>query len=603
MREIRNALSSLGGHNARSAAFWRNLAHLRECLGPASRIDLPSFDEVAASVAERGGALDRAWAPPRLQPGETYVVFDAEGNGEACLIRARAHPYRLVLDSDRVVLDLDARESTRIALTGLAKVLRRHARAPARTGVQVGWRLPISLLKQRPLVTGPSLGLAVAIAVVSSWKGRAPPEDVAATAAVDSEGKLGPVGGLEGKVRALAARWPNVKRLVVAKRQHVPGEFLGEVVACDTIWEALAAFGLVPTVAELPADDADVLKHRVEGFSAVENQLGHDPRGWVAIATEAEIAAEALASLGEPALAARAASWSLLFRLHAGDPRPGEILGRFECERWLSEMEPAPAAWVRIIQATNAVDRDPVSALPFADDAILRAGELRGDSRRELWGRAVGTKGRVLMHAGRSEEALTFLRDAAEFHSRERAREAARSLCYEATCLRKLGRLADARDRAERGIELAISIGGAGAESTARYLNLELGRILMDLAELDGAEVAFLRATDRLRPDDVEDPHVRALRGLAAVHRRRRRADVAGPLLERVLAVAEACERSFAQLASVAFDGAGEALLDERDGFESGVPLERLHACWSRGGPGRTGDIAEIRSHLAASIY
>lgn len=80
------------------------------------------------------------------------------------------------------------------------------------------------------VVAGESLGLAILLAQASLMLEMPLPCDLAATATITPNGGLGPVGGLEAKLRALVRLAPRVRRVIVAEHQRVEADRLvGEI--------------------------------------------------------------------------------------------------------------------------------------------------------------------------------------------------------------------------------------------------------------------------------------------------------------------------------------------------------------------------------------
>ncbi|BCS35944.1 hypothetical protein TBR22_A51790 [Luteitalea sp. TBR-22] len=76
----------------------------------------------------------------------------------------------------------------------------------------------------RQPIDGPSFGLAFGLALASRILDCAVPGDVIATATLDATGRVGPVGGLAQKLRAVGRMAPSVRRVLVAAAQQAEAQ-------------------------------------------------------------------------------------------------------------------------------------------------------------------------------------------------------------------------------------------------------------------------------------------------------------------------------------------------------------------------------------------
>jgi tetratricopeptide (TPR) repeat protein len=151
-----------------------------------------------------------------------------------------------------------------------------------------------------------------------------------------------------------------------------------------------------------------------------------------------------------------------------------------------------------VVRASGSIDRDDLdAAVRQAALAVNKSGALDRGERIRIYGQALGTHGRALMHAGRNVDAEPILREATvhhRAHARTMPTELARSLSYLATCVRRVGRFADALETVEEAIRINTpdALQWAAARVNETYLRLERGRILLAMGNHDEAERALL---------------------------------------------------------------------------------------------------------------
>lgn len=465
----------------------------------------------------------RVWEPG---VGETYGVFYQGAESTAAAIAVRRTSAAGVRTRG---LEPGATEQVRTALAAVWHLLNSVGKGIPNVlsqGHEVRW-------SGAAWVDGRSLGLATATAALSGYLGIRPDATVAASAELDERGALYPVEHLDAKLRALAACFPRVTRVAVALDQPV-GDASGiEVIRCATLADAVAVFGLDAGEAALPPAPLEELKRELAGFEEVTYTTS--PKGWEPLYEKARAIA------ADPRLRERkramALAWAALFATHAGRPAtalellkgvPGEVVATLGPRR----------VWLAIAEATAQIDETPRAAVASARRALKMTEPLVGEERERLLGKATGTLGRALMHAGELEKAEPILAAAVALNTSPEidAVQEARSRIYLATCVRLLDRPADAIAQCElAGAALERADDRDSAAETRRYLSLELGRSLLAAGRAEAA-VAELCACEHA--DDASHPWIGALRTLSLARRALGHNAEADALLRRCLAVA-----------------------------------------------------------------
>lgn len=532
-------------------------------------------DDVERAFARHGLRLNVPWTPAPLAIGEAWLLLaHGDGGSVARLAVARAdgtpHGRRMSGPELRRVYE------------GLVTALRqRGAAPPARSRDD---EVLIGDLAPRAIVSGDSLGAPVCVALVSAWLDRAPRTDVATTAEVLADGRLRAVGELPAKLAALARAWPGVvTTVIVARDQPLDDELpagMG-IERADDIVQALALAGLEVSAQSLPPMGRAELHRRLDQF-AHDHDEGPPAGGWSAVARQAWEVSEGLRVLGDQYRQARALSWAMLFALHAGDIAAADDYRRAISVDVADEMDPLARTWFRIGSATTAIDR----AVTGDHAALTEARELAGDAvemartvmraiRRELYGRALGTLGRVCMHDEDYPVALRDLGEAAAFHREYLPTEAARSHCYLATCQRLAGEPVRALATIESGVD---DLRHAASRLTAAFLDLERGRCLLELGEVAGAQDAFARVL-AAQAKDSDYPRLSARRGLACALRAQGDVHAADDAVRACLAVA-ADPAALPTIRKVAALAAGEALVDADAGRATAISTDELWRAW-----------------------
>jgi len=572
----------------------------------ATLLDRETFAEIAGALARHGASSIAAWRARPLVPGESYVLVADElsGAGHVARVRITTQPGRTVVAPE---LARDAHEHTRNARRGLASTLAGMRCGPVTAKAGIDVRFATKSWTAALRVDGPSLGLAVAVATLSAWLERPALSNVAGSAQVDPEGHLHPVGRIGEKLAALRRFWPNVEVVVVAAEQdELPAHLEREltVVRHAHLKDALAAFGLHADPAMLAPIQPHEARLQLEALELRDGSQMHGHDDWHALAERALWLGDVLLAAGPPHTphGVRARGTAALFLLHAGDARGSDRLLLDIKDRHadlVSELDLPARVALRIIEAAKAIDLDPDGAVAVADAAVADAALLPIQSRREFYGRALGTLGRALMHAGRLDEAIAKLTEAADFHARHDPAQEVRSRFYQATCERLRGRASAARAVLEKALAQARSGAHPEALDSVPFIELELGRCLVAAGCHKEAEPFFADVVSQ-SSSDRDYPRLSGLRGLAAVARQRGDETCERALLERCIAVAEVPELGFKR--QVAAYAVGDALLAAEERGTSVLPLETLRALWRRCFDGDASPIA-VREVLRRAIY
>lgn len=476
----------------------------------------PWFDrscwEAVVAACQRCGLSPPSWAPSSLAVGEAWLLLyeGTAGVGTVAKLRVRQEGC-----PESPTWGPEAQAEARRALAGLVAALsERHRRLP-----ELPFRYPLAVESptESAVVTGGSLGVAACATVASAALGVPSANDVAATACVNARGALLPVAFLREKLDALTRHQPGVTRLVVAKEQVLPeGQWPVRLVPCATLVEALEQFGL--PCDRLPPADVNSYRRAVRGF-ALDDEDTTAVSEWQRLAETALTAYRVLSNAGVAyrGEAGEALGWWVLFSAHAG--RGADIDAFRDDYTALSDaVEPHVRALIEVFAASAQIDREPASAVDASRAALAAARNLRR-GRDTALGRALGTHGRALLHAGDPASALRFLKEAVDEHRQSDPQEVPRSRTYLATATRMAGDSAGALAYCEEALaDLETSPRRNWASKTRAYLQLERGRCLLELGRLPEAMAAFDEAVGGCEHDH-DYPRSGALRGLAAAHR------------------------------------------------------------------------------------
>lgn len=442
-----------------------------------SACDAQLRGELASVLESRGLDAGVARVPLALGVGESWLLLHAggsEGRVSRVVASATEAAGARVLPEQMLVVPM---------------------RALASMAARAGRRLPdaihrgVSLATADDLadVSGRSLDVTAAVALLSHALGRPPVATVAGTARLELDGTLTQVSHVSEKLAALSRAFPDVRTVIVARDQPLPDHDLGiSVVRARTLADALPSFGL--TLEDLPHGLVEDQQEHADSFHRVNMEV-RAPEDWRRLSFEAWERSIALAEHdAERSITCRA--WAALFALHAGDANDAHELAR-DVDPGRLAGEPEAHALLLIVRASASIDRDRFDEA--REDAKRALGVLEALGRREqaaLAGQARGTLGRALMHAGRYAEAEPHLRHAAEHHREHAPRERPRSLSYLSTCLRHAGRPTEALTVIDEAIAQNAHhlVSTRVARVTEHYLRLERGRVLLELGSFDDAE-------------------------------------------------------------------------------------------------------------------
>lgn len=505
-------------------------------------------------------------SPRPLEPGETWLLL-AERPGVGDVVRASVSAGR-PNSAPRAQREVDR------AVKGIAAAVTEAERL-----LPSEWFGATLEIPQEPHldIVGDSLGLAVAVAMISSATCVRPRNDTAGTASVDSSGRLQPIDHLAEKCDALRRLWPHVNRVVVADAQVIPARLDGfEFVRAPGLADALAEFGLdLRAVKPRRAGD---LRTRLAAIEH-EEESSHTTSRWISLATEAWEVGRGLAALKDHD-AGRAVLVSALLTSHAGD-------NELAIERLVALPDSAlRSAGLRarkaIYLASFTIDVDATRAAELARSALSLTGALPDEADQlGLAGRALGTLGRALMAAGVYAEAELHLRRAVEHHQAHAEGEVARSMCYLACCLRLMGRREEALHEAERALDLATKHRAdfQVSQTSERYALLERGRALLVLGRVEEAVQALERVVGHESPE-ASYPALGARRSLSIALQLQGRHEDALKMVQLCARVARGgAPLTLRRVGAVA---AAEALLLARDHRRpSPLPQADVMALWT----------------------
>lgn len=526
------------------------------------------------------------WEAPPLRVGETWLLV-----GDPARQRGEVLRWRATGASSVAAFSAEGEDALARAWLGLTATLAEAHRTLPVDLTPGGFEVPG--LAQTERIDGASLGVAACLGWLSRALGTPPPESVAASAMVRSDGSLGPVTMLPEKVAALGVSAPRVTHLLVARGQSFD-EKLPEtvtVVRCATLAEAIARAGFA--LDALPERTIEAQVALVEQFR-VENSRQHGVERWRALSAEAwSVGRALLRDPWERVHAAQALTWAALFALHAGD----DVAARELVQSIEAPDDPMVRLWKAVVGAAVKIDRDLFDEAVADMDAALGEAHRLGEVHRWIEGHARGTRGRALLHGGRHAEAWTALDETVRwFHDQRMPWEAARTANGAATCLRLTGHAAEALMVVNRAlVDLATSAKGrAVSVKTSDYLRLERGRCLLAIGRPAEALESFERVLGT-QSRDHDYPRLGALRGTVVAHRRLGQAVDAARGLDRCRAVALACPVG-SVLGRVAAMATAEALVDDdQAGFQRALDAWARH----RG----ECDEAAMRTALEREVY
>lgn len=538
----------------------------------------------------------RGWAigplpPARLRIGETWLLLhEPPSRGRA--VRVRVRETGLSTDSLR-----PPPEEVERAFRGLLATVAAEGRGlPWTSQPSV---IEVDLPRFGVRVEGGSLGLSIAVALLSAALRTPPTARTAASAVVREDGRLCPVEHLPSKIDALQRLWSHVENVVVASEQALPPgyECSLRLVRASSLREALGFFELNTSMLER----SSVESHEAR-IGRLKTEVGsNDALQWSGLASQAWESACLLAE-SSPRASAEGMLLATLFANHAGDVEAASAFVRGVSPDLADEY---PDVWARklIAEASAAIDGDSCrQAIVKAQGALQACENLQRGQQRELLGQALGTLGRAFMHAGDLDLAEPLLRRAMEHHAMREGPEGARSACYLATCLRLLGNPQEALALLEPALTRLAEQSSRWdmAETTRLYLRLERGRTLAALGRWDDA-VVDLRAVRAGQHGEIAYPKLGAMRSLATALRTAGASGEADEVLGACISVAKRLAGDDARktLLRVAAIAAGEAMMAAE---AVGVPLDELKEVWSAAFPSVVSS-AEMASAVAMSIY
>lgn len=507
----------LGELSHADALTARSIASQLSLLVERNPIDARTHRQIIDALAKHALSFAGTWAAPPLSVGETYVLVVRGGAGSVTRLRVIADGSGLAPGACEA-----AQSFLHVAWEGTTNALAR-AGYGAKSPYGSGYRVMLSgRVSSSDRIEGGSLGLSFSIALMSQWLNASPDATVAASAQVAQDGRLEPVEHLVAKLRALSEEWPNVRRVIVASTQELPSiedRFELELIPVTDVVSATQCFGLRLTTEALPFMSSQKMHERLELFKFDNDKAFSGPQ-WAGLAQQAAHVARSLSN--DDSRKAEAFSWALMFALHAGDVDGADYFSKQIRSEDLASLSDASRAWCQIRLTSLRIDTAPELAIDEARTALSVTLSLAPADQSAIEGRARGTLGRALMHAGRFDEALVELRRAADCHRGKVQREQLpRSLCYVATCLRLSGNASGALQVTQQALEHLRAPDIQNADNTPltfRFVLLERGRCRLALDQPAAAAESFSGVL--VNEPDYSYPSLAGLRGLAVANRR-----------------------------------------------------------------------------------
>lgn len=358
-------------------------------------------------------------------------------------------------------------------------------------------------------IDGGSLGVAAALAFLSSWTGVPLPREHVYSAAIGEDGALWPVEGLERKAAVVEACGVDpTPVLVVAARQ--PGiDSPVPLLRAASVEHAAQLAGLGDAVSRIVGTrpSVDALLGRVDTLTrAFEAQRldDHDGLRWLDIADglawalgmlRDERGSRVRAVLEKFPNAALAYSYAGVMPATRVYEPSSELV---------SQLRPFARTWDAIVRLACVLptddwaECDSLAARLRAEDDALRASDVSGWEK--IHGMALGTLGRLELHRREHRDlarSIALLEEGVAHHLLHEEREVPRSRCYLANALRLAGRLVDAHaqlEAARRDVAALREREPFYARSTTMFVAYEWGRLRLSegepaaaLAELDEA--------------------------------------------------------------------------------------------------------------------
>jgi len=345
---------------------------------------------------------------------------------------------------------------------------------------------------------GPSLGLPIALALVSAFLDLPLPPQVIATAQLDATGALYPVDGLEEKLAVLRAWAPRVTQVLVAQDQREPTDRLGlEMVrvgtlaaALRTLWPELDAQGMVRHVlGRCPTEHRPQLARRLFQISVYGAPHVLD---WGIVSLLAQNLARELE--GRDAWHAQVAA--AVAARHDNQSEPA-----------LPPLDPdlSPASLRLVLlahQVQDQADRAPAHGTEVAEVALAAARQHAGTPESA---RLLGALGRLAAAWGALDEARQRLAEAvAGWTALYQEHQASHALCEWLRLEGASGATAAVLDLV-RGPAQGVLDHPDTDEASRAFLCLAIGRALVQSGQ--GAQ-----GLSWLRPSPMEVDHARAAR-------------------------------------------------------------------------------------------
>ncbi len=465
---------------------WAGVALAAKWLAAGTLVGSDSPTLRRAFEAARAVSPTRAFTPPEPAVG-TIVVADSDGTLHRALrIRLMRHvPLAAAptpwMDDNAHRAFREAERCVRDMVTGTPPVSF-DTLGPA--DGDPDWRVPCS---QRP-VRGDSVGLPLALARLSDWLDQPLPVDIAATGRLQGSNVL-PVSRIDEKAQAIVTERPYVRRFFVPQASSYDDSRFPTLrfIPVASVDQAAREAGLDPSRPMRCPDSTGAMLHFAKQMYAfAEDRRFNVPDLRRAIeGLVCAIERVPPSSRGAAHAQAHLLALTRLVEVCTNDLATEDALAAAEQLERLRNATPSllssdPAVVVRglILHASALID------VPRLDDAecVVKAALLLGAQIPLERLRAEETRGRILAHALRDEEAVACLRAVLDAQIREMPENSNIARCYLARSLLRLGRVDEAEQQIAEGRafnEAHPEMPDGWREDNALFLDYEHIRVLI----------------------------------------------------------------------------------------------------------------------------
>ena len=264
------------------------------------------------------------------------------------------------------------------------------------------------------LVDGASLGLAMALSLASRVLGQALPADLIASATINAQGQIGPVGHLQEKLACVADEAPGISRFLLAKAQLAEAQQLNQqmnrrlkIVPIADLAAALAyVFGPVEELLIKQGHDDASRNELIEHMFLLALGDRQASVSWRPIASAAELALQTWPDLNA-AQTFKLQSCQGIAQRHDGNRGGLDLPSAAQLSAIPQPLRTDFVAHL-VQQATETRSPNPDDAAKLAEAQLCRGNEAFAAHLRLL-----GALGRMRAMQGKPQQALTLQREAA----------------------------------------------------------------------------------------------------------------------------------------------------------------------------------------------